>query len=352
MTTIHIREQGAMVRRRGERLIVSKSGEILDEFPFAKVEEVALYGNVQVTAQAMATLLERDVRVVYFSAYGKIRGWSGKGSKQALLRREQYRLMSDSEVNLRLAKAVVEGKIHNQRVLLQRQTRRTAALTQRDEDVPRGPLDMGLFNKALNGMMQMGRSAQQASSLDSLRGYEGKAAANYFMAIKSLLDPAWGFERRLFHPPPDPFNSLLSFCYSLLTNDVLAAVNVVGLDAYLGFFHEIDYGRPSLALDLMEEWRPLVADALALELVNRHTLRPEDFVQTGRKERPVQLGEQPLAQVLQAYGRRMQIVVHHPLAGGPAGGETPLRRAIELQVRRLARVLTGVEQQYEAMKAK
>jgi CRISPR-associated protein Cas1 len=352
MTTVHVREQGATIRRRGERLIVSKNRDVLDEFPFAKVEEVALYGNVQVTAQAMASLLERGVRVVYLSSFGKIRGVVSDGSKQARLRREQYRLMSDDAVNLRLARAIVDGKIHNQRVLLQRQTRRTTSLSQREEGLPTGPVNVGLFTQSLEGMMQVGRAAVQANTIDSLRGYEGKAAAYYFMAVKSLLSPAWRFERRAFHPPPDPFNALLSFCYSLLLKDVLASVNLVGLDAYLGFFHEIDYGRPSLALDLMEEWRPLIADALALELVNRNVLRPDDFTWTGRKERPVELGEDLLPRVLQAYGQRLEINVYHPLAGGPSGGETPLRRAIELQARRLARVLAGQEQNYEAMKAK
>ncbi len=352
MTTIHIREQGATVRRRGERLLVSKNRELIDEFPFAQVEELALYGNIQVTAQAMASLLEKGVRVVYLSSYGKIRGEVSNGHSHARLRREQYRLMSDENVNLGLAKAVVNGKVHNQRVLLQRQTRRTSELAQREENAPAAPVNITLFNKALQGMMQMGQQALQATSLDSLRGYEGKAAAYYFMAIKSLLDPAWHFEGRAFRPPPDPFNALLSFCYSLLTKDVTAAVNLVGLDASLGFLHEIDYGRPSLALDLMEEWRPLIADALALELVNRHSLRPDDFIWTGRKERPVELGEEMVALVLRGYGQRLEINVYHPFAGGPTGGETSLRRAIELQVRRLARVLMGQEQNYESMKAK
>ncbi|MCA9983215.1 MAG: CRISPR-associated endonuclease Cas1, partial [Anaerolineales bacterium] len=108
----------------------------------------------------------------------------------------------------------------------------------------------------------------------------------------------------------------------------------------------------SLALDLMEEWRPVVADSLALELVNRNVLRPEDFVRTGRKERPVELGEPLIARVLQAYGQRLESPVTHALAGGPDGGATPLRRAIELQVRRLARVVAGQDSQYEPMKAR
>ncbi len=351
MTTIYVREQGAVIRRRGERLLISRGQEILDEFPFAKVEEVALYGNVQVTAQAMATLLEKGVRVIFLSMYGKIRGVTSDGSSQARLRREQYRVMSDEAVNLRLAKAIVEGKIHNQRVLLQRQTRRSPVAPQHGESQP-AAINASRVVQALEGMMQMGRSALQATNIDSVRGYEGKAAAYYFMAIKNLIDPSWKFEKRAYRPPPDPFNALLSFCYSLLTKEVVSAVNIVGLDAYLGCFHEIDPGRPSLALDLMEEWRPLIADALALELVNRRVIQPDDFTWTGLKERPVELGQELIPHILQAYGQRLQITTYHPLAGGPTGGDTPLRRAIELQARLLARVLTGQEQNYEPMKAK
>lgn len=306
---------------------------------------------MQVTTQAVATLLEKELDVVFMSIYGKYRGRLHHGAKQAGLRRQQYRFMSDEAANLRLAKAIVDGKIHNQRVLLQRQARRTPSLAQPGEETAT-IVNPAQFSQALAGMMQMHKAIPQADSLDALRGYEGKAAAYYFAAIRSLLEPGWKFERRAFHPPPDPFNALLSFNYSLLQKDVVAAVNVVGLDAYLGCFHEIDAGRPSLALDLMEEWRPLIADALTLELVNRHVLRPSDFTWTGNSQRPVELGEARIARVLQAYGVRLEIKAHHPLAGGPAGGETPLRRVIELQARRLAHVITGQTPAYEPMKVK
>lgn len=342
MTTIYVREQGAVIRRRGERLVVSKQGQLLDEFPLAKVEEVALYGNIQVTAQAMATLLRQGVRVIFLTSFGRIIGTVSEGSKQARLRKEQYQVMSNEAVNLRLAKAIVEGKIHNQRVLLQRQMKNLSG----------SPGAITQISQAVSGMGQMGQAALQAPNLESLRGYEGRAAASYFAAIRAFLGPTWRFERREYHPPPDPFNALLSFCYSLLQKDVLAMVNLVGLDAYLGFFHEIDFGRPSLALDLMEEWRPLIADALALELVNRQALRPDDFIWTNNSQRPVELGEIGVNRVLQAYSQRLEVLVYHPLASGNTGGETSLRRAIELQARRLARVLIGQDQVYEPIKVK
>jgi CRISPR-associated protein Cas1 len=199
-------------------------------------------------------------------------------------------------------------------------------------------------------MAQMQQSARQATNLDSLRGYEGKAAAYYFGAIRSLLDKGWGFEQREYHPPPDPFNALLSFAYSLVLKDVRTAVQLTGLDLYLGFFHESSRGQPALALDLMEEWRPLLADALVLEMVNRGALMPDEFVWTNRQQRPVELGEAGVQRVLSAYGSRLSTQLYHPMAG--PGGQTTLYQALMLQARRMARLVAGKETIYEPMKAK
>jgi CRISPR-associated protein Cas1 len=352
MTTIYVKEQGAVIGRSGERLVVRKDGGILDQFPLVNIEQVVLMGNVQLTTQATATLLSREVDVVFLSSYGKFRGrLVGSGSKNAQLRRRQLELMGQAAFTLPLAKAIVDGKIHNQRVLLQRQLGRTAPLPELGSKPPVTPGVRAVVEKAIAGMEQMRQAALTTPNVDSVRGYEGKAAAYYFAAIRSLLDPDWRFQKRDYYPPPDPFNALLSFAYSLLLKDVLAAVQLVGLDPYLGFFHEITYGRPSLALDLMEEWRPLLADALVLDLVNRGSLKPADFTWTGQVRRPVELGEQGIQQVLEAYGRRLEREHYHPLAGGP-GGQTPLHRIITLQVRRLARVITGKDSRYEPVKAR
>lgn len=351
MTEVYVKEQGAMVRRRGERLVISKNGAIIDQFPLAKVEKVTLMGNVQLTTQAAASLLAREVDVVFMSSYGKYRGrLTGTGSKHARLRQRQMKLMSDEAFTLQLARAIVDGKIHNQRVVLQRQASRLATGDPQTRGATQRPPDLRLFKQALAAMMQMQQQAQQASSVESLRGYEGKAAVYYFEAVRSLLDAAWGFEKRAYHPPPDPFNALLSFSYSLLLKDVQAAVELIGLDLYVGFFHEIDYGRPSLALDLMEEWRPLVADSLSLELVHRGSLLPPMFQRTGRPSRPIELGEEGVERVLLAYGSRISTRLYHPLAG--AGGQTTLNRAIMLQARHLARVIAGKDARYEPVRAK
>lgn len=350
MTNVYVKEQGALVRRRGERLVITKDGVVVDEFPFAKVEQLTLMGNVQLTTQATATLLAREIDVVFLSSFGKFRGrLVGSGSKHARLRQQQMQRMAEDGFVLQAARAIVDGKVHNQRVILQRQAQRITSSTEQARGATLRPRDRQLFDRSLAGMAQMQQQARQATTVEALRGYEGKAAAYYFAAIRSLLPAAWGFEQRAYHPPPDPFNALLSFAYSLLLKDVQAGVQLTGLDLYLGFFHEIDYGRPSLALDLMEEWRPLVADALSLELVNRGSIRPEQFVRTGRPNRPVELGEAGVERVLRTYGQRLQTKLFHTLAG--PGGQTTIQRALVLQARHLAHVVMGKTAAYTAVTA-
>lgn len=335
MSEIVIREQGAVVRRRGERLVISKQGQTLDQFPLNKVDQLVLMGNVQVTAQAMATLLLNDIDVVYMSSHGTYRGGSssGRGNK-AQLRLQQYQHMSDPDTILQLAQAVVIGKIHNQRQLLQHLTTHTPFPNRRTQQQ---------LHKASNSLPALQQSAATATSLDSLRGYEGRAAATYFGAWRLILDPAWQFKTREFYPPPDPFNALLSFTYSLLLKDVRAAVKRVGFDVGLGFFHQIAPGRPSLALDMMEEWRPLLADHFVWQLVSRRAIEPDDFVFTGRVRRPIELKENHLRLILQHYGNHLETPIHHPLAGG----QTTLRQAIPLQARQLARVMRGQQATYQ-----
>ena len=352
MTAIYVKEQGAMVRRRGERLAITKQGKLIDEIPLAQVEQLALMGNVQLTTQATATLLQREIDVVFMSIHGKFRGrLVGPGeSKNVQLRRAQLKMMEDENKTFALAKATVDGKIHNQRVVLQRQAKRLA-----EQGVARGSTlqvpNRPDFDRALEGMMRMKRDAAQAKTADQLRGYEGKSASFYFSALRTFLHPMWGFKRREFYPAPDPFNALLSFSYSLVLKDVRAAVKIVGLDLYLGYFHEVSHGRPSLALDLMEEWRPVIADSLTLELINRGTIHPQDFERTNNPKRPIQLAESGLQQVLHAYGSRLQSKFFHPLAG-QQGGQTTLHRGMELQARLLGRVVSGNTSQYEPMKIK
>jgi CRISPR-associated protein Cas1 len=330
MGTVYVKEQGSVVRRNGKRLRVTRRREELSSIPLVNLEQLALMGNIQLTTPAAALLLESGVDVIFLSKYGKFRGRLVRsGSKFAQLRQRQLEMASDGQAALRVARPLVMAKIQNQRVVLQR----------RAERVPNA-------QRALKGMMRMSRRAERARTLDKLRGFEGKAGAFYFAAVRALLPSAWGFEKRAYHPPPDPANSLLSFGYTLLLKDVTAAVHVVGLDPYLGFFHALGRDRPALALDLMEEFRPVIVDSMALDIVANKQLVPEDFKRSRNPRRPCQLGEAGVQIVLERYEERLQTSLHHALAGG----ETTYRRAFQLQARQMARVIRGKDGAYRPLR--
>jgi len=331
-TTVYVREQGAVVRKRGQRLVVTKDDRVLTDVPLLHVRQLAVLGNVQLTTQAIAALLQNEVDVVFFSRRFKYRGrLMGGGSKFARLRHAQLQAMSDKKRSLAIARQVVAGKLTNQRVVLQRRLAGGRAASSREK-----------LQQGVQGIGAMRRAAARAKSLDSLRGYEGKAGAYYFAALRAMLHPSWGFKGRAYYPPPDPINAALSLGYSLLLKDTIAAVQLVGLDPYLGFFHAIEYARPSLALDVMEEFRPILIDTLILELVQRKRLTPAQFVRTGRSKRPVEMSDQGVQMLLRSYEERLADRVTHPVARE----RTTYRRCLELQVRQVGDIVLGKRKEY------
>jgi CRISPR-associated protein Cas1 len=163
-----------------------------------------------------------------------------------------------------------------------------------------------------------------------------------------LLQQDLGFRGREYYPPPDPVNALLSFGYGMLRKDVTAGVHLVGLDLFLGFFHAIEDRRPSLALDIMEEFRPIIVDPMVLDIVNQRTLTDNDFERTRNRKRPLQLSDTACEVVVREYEKRINTQAHHPLAQQ----KTTYRRCFDLQARRLARVIQGKDQRYEPMTMK
>jgi len=329
MTVLYVREQGAVIRKTGQQIRVTEGERDLYDIPLANLEQVIMMGAVQISTPAAVTLMNASVDVVFMSKYGKYRGrLMTNESRFADLRHKQLRLCDDSFKALSIAKQIVRGKINNQRVILQR----------RAKDDPR-------LHGSLDGMLAMLNGVEQADTLDQLRGYEGKAAAFYFGAFKTFFTPEWGFNGREYHPPPDPANALLSFTYTQLLRDVEAKIQLVGLDPYLGFFHALGYNRPGLALDIMEEFRPSIADSVVLNLVRGGQMNVADFEQTGQPDFPYRLGGRGIALLVHAYEKRMDEKVNHVLANG----QTDYRRAIELQVRQIARVVRGESDTYDPL---
>ena len=327
---VYVQGHGYSVGLKGEVLEIREKGKVVREARLMEISQLSLFGNVQLTAQALRELAAREVPIVHLS-YG---GWLNAVTtppphKNIELRRRQFAAAADQAVCVRLAQAFVTGKIRNTRTLLRRNAR----------ELPEGVL----YQLAI-----MRRRAGSAESLEQLLGIEGTAAREYFTHFARMFKPgddedapAFAFTSRNRRPPRDPVNALLSFLYALLTKEMIVTLVGVGFDPYLGFYHQPRYGRPALALDLMEEFRPLVADSVAIGLINNGELRPSDFI---ARAGAVALTDSGRRRVIDAYERRLEILVTHPRFGYAVS----YRRIFEVQARLLARFLLGEIESYPA----
>lgn len=331
MTTLYVREQGAHIRRKNETVRVMLKSETLQESPVRDLDQVIVYGNVQMTTQAAALLVHHDVDVVFYSQAGRFRyRLQQSGARYARLRQVQLRMADEAPRSLSLAKSIVRGKLANQERLVQTLAQRDKTLTSNE-----------VFLRAQRGIHLMAQHCGGAGSSDALRGFEGKAAVFYFDVMKTRVPKAWGFRKREYYPPPDPWNATLSFSYSLLLKDVIAVVQLVGLDPYVGFFHALEANRPSLALDLMEEYRPLVDD-VDLQLLASGKLPLERYRRNANGRRPVEIGPELLPVVIGAYEDRLEQTIR----SAATGEHITVRRSLELQARQLAQVILGKRKIY------
>jgi CRISPR-associated protein Cas1 len=325
---LYVTEPGAMVGQDGGRVVVSKHREVLASIRLIDLSHVNAYGNVQVTAQAMRTLIERDIDVFHFSYGGWLLGLStGLPAKNVMLRIRQTTAAARGELDA--PRRMVAGKIRNCRVLLRRNGGDTTSAV-------------------VEQLGNLVTPAEDADSAASLLGIEGTAARLYFQAFPGLTTRAGELPGPRFtglrnrRPPTDAINCLLSFSYGLLVRDTLAACLAVGFDPYIGLYHRPRFGRPALALDLAEEFRPLLADSVTITLVNNREVSASDFlVRAGA----VTLTPDGRKTVIRAWERRMSTQVRHPLFGYSVS----YRRAVELQARILAAYLTGDLPRYEPM---
>lgn len=317
----------AYVGRRGGEMTVTLEGEILTKHPLEQVQSVYIFGAVQMSTQAVQGCLERSIPIAYFSPAGRFLGMtSGLPTSGTDARQGQYRLFGEPSLRAKLAASILSAKIHNQHVLLMR-----------NGDAPKAVLD------------RMASLRDQAGSgdytLDSLRGIEGSAAALYFEYFGTMLKGTafenFDFNGRNRRPPKDPVNALLSQGYSILAKELTGMCHAVGLDPFLGFLHQPRYGRPALALDLMEEFRPLLADSVAISLLNRRELDVGDFTRTTRG---TFMGDEARKQFWRAWFRRMDTEVSHP----QFGYKMSYRRMLDVQTRQFWRFCRGEATEYHA----
>ncbi len=301
LNSLFVTTQGAWLAKDGEAVVVSVEREIRLRVPIHLLESIVCFGNVSVSPFLMAHCAEVGVAVSFLTERGRfLARVEGPVSGNVRLRRTQYRWADDPDRSTELARAFVLGKVANSRVVLQRAAR--------DH-----PEDGEALTPAVAALASSLKQAEKAASVESIRGIEGEAARTYFGVFRHLItgDPSeFPFGGRTRRPPRDEVNALLSFIYVLLLHDIRSALESVGMDPQVGFLHRDRPGRPSLGLDMMEELRPVVADRLALTLINRRQVRPRGFER--QETGGVFMNEETRRTVLLAYQERKNEEIRHP----------------------------------------
>ena len=332
---LYLNTQGARVGKSGEVLQIKEKDQLIQQVRLTDVSQVNLFGNVQISTQAIQTLCNVEIPINYFSQGGWYYGTTtGLHARNIFLRRRQFQLAEEPWFALSLARRLVAGKIRNQRTMLQRNHLEPPA-------------------DALRDLKRMAELAECADSLDQLLGMEGHSASIYFRHFEGMLKTddedgssaakplpfQFHFAQRNRRPPRDPVNALLSFAYSVLTKDLTIVCNAIGFDPYLGFYHQPRFGRPALALDLMEPFRPLIADSTVLSAINTRMVIEKDFIRAGPS---VALKPEGRKGFFRAYELRMNALATHPLFDY----RVSYRRMLEIQARLLARYMEGEIPEY------
>jgi CRISPR-associated protein Cas1 len=322
---LYIVAAGASVGKVDETLEVRKDGAVVDNARILEVSHVSVFGNVQISTQALRALAERGIPVFYLTFGGWLSAICHAPVSHSLdARMAQHRAFGDVEATMLLARGFVEGKIRNQRTLLRRQIGDRAAME-------------------LQQLSLLVDRVAKVAAPDVLLGLEGQAARVYFSRFGEMLKAGtpFDFEHRNRRPPRDPVNALLSFLYAMLVKECIAGLLSVGLEPELGFLHRLRAGRPGLALDLAEEFRPIVADSVVLSLVNTGEIDASHFLSLPGETALTPDGRRT---VIRAFERRMNSEVTHPVFGYAIS----YRRVIAVQARLLARTLEGDIPRYPA----
>lgn len=326
---LYVTEPGSFVRKAGGRVEVTKNRVTVSSTRLIDLSQLCLFGNVQASSQLVRELMSREVPVMWFSGGGWFQGITeGLPGKNIELRRRQF--LRAEEGSLGIASSMIEGKIRNSRTILRRNSKL------RDREV-------------LDSLRRLAIKASRAADIPQLLGFEGTAARLYFGQFNTMLRgpeslPGGSFSMagRNRRPPTDPINCLLSYAYSLLVKDCVATLRSIGMDPYLGFLHRPRFGRPALALDLAEEFRPVIAESTVITAVNNGEVRPSFIV---AKAGGVSLTADGRRAMLGVYERRLESEITHPVFGY----KVSWRRVIEVQARLLASVLMGEIDAYPPM---
>ncbi len=322
MTTLYITDQGATLTRKGSRLLVRKKGQQIGLYRLKKIERIVLWGAIRMTPALRKLLLERGIDVLFFTSHGRFLGrMTGRTSGAIEDRFKQFLLHSRDDWKLGLARAWVYAKLSNTRHLLRNLLRRR-------------PSQEGRI--VVRKLRQLMKQCHTASSIEAVRGYEGEGASLYFQVVGQLIsEKDFRFSGRTRRPPRDRTNALLSLGYMLLLSRFVSRIEMFGLDVYLGALHALQNNRPSLALDMMEPFRPALVDAFVFEVIHRHRIQKEDFVVGRSPEQGPRLTDDGLKKFLRLWETRL----NQPIHDIAEGQEVTWDSALTFQIRRYIRAL-------------
>lgn len=319
MPVLYVVEQGAQLGREGQRLVVRRGPAEVSATPVHRVEQVVLVGRIQPTCGALDLLLQHGLPLHYLSSDGRLKGsFEPPVGRNVLLRRRQYQRAEEGVFRLQVSRAIVGARLGAQRLACLRWGR-NHGLAEADT--------------AAAELQRLAEESHQAAA-EALLGLEGRGTRLYYGVLRRLVAPHLPFPRRTRRPARDPVSALLNLAAGLLRVQVLTALQLVGLDPYQGFYHTLKYGRPALALDLMEEFRTGVAEAAAVAAINRQAVGPDAFQE---RQGVWLLTEEALEGFIELFERRLQEEVTHPLLGRRA----TYRECLRLQARLLARAVLG-----------
>jgi CRISPR-associated protein Cas1 len=306
LNTLFVTTQGSYLSKEGETVVVKVGKDVKVRIPIHTLSGIVCFGNVSMSPFLMGFCAEKDVSVSFLTEYGRfLARIKGPVSGNVLVRREQYRRADSDESSSEIAAAIISAKVSNCRTVLQRSLRDHG-----------DKIDTAKVEQAVKRLGHTVKEIDESLPLNQLRGIEGDAAANYFNVFDHLITAqkdGFAFNGRNRRPPVDEVNCLLSFLYTLLMHDVRSALECVGLDPAVGFLHRDRPGRPGLALDIMEEFRPFIADRLVLSLINLCQVSPKDFFK--KDSEAVYMTDEGRKKVLMAYQKRKQDEILHPFIG-------------------------------------
>ncbi|MBI5326729.1 MAG: CRISPR-associated endonuclease Cas1 [Deltaproteobacteria bacterium] len=322
MPNLYLTEQGSILRKTGDRLIVEKDDAVLLDVECHKIDSVLIFGNVQFTTQAVWEMFEHGIEMAILSRSGRLIGQiTSPATKNIELRLAQFKRHDDNGFKMSFSKNIIKGKIRNSVQFMR-------GFSYNHPEIP--------LSEEIAAMESIRQKVDRAAEQDGLNGLEGIAARHYFSGLSKMMLGAFGFDGRRKHPAPDPVNALLSLGYTLVFNEISSLLDGMGFDPYLGYYHKVDYGRASLASDLQEEFRAPIVDRLTLRLINNRMLTQGDFYKNPKGE-----GMYLTREAMKRYFAEYEELMNNEFIHSDTKEKTTFRKCFRIQIEKLAACVQG-----------